>query len=62
MIQLYEKGDTSTAFSIAMKVYFAVQMLHIDMDLPQETPKILQSVNCEESLASIVKLARSTSW
>jgi hypothetical protein len=47
MIVAYEKGDTSTAFSIAMKVYVAVQMLHKDLDMIQDAPRMVEAVNCE---------------
>jgi hypothetical protein len=47
MVEAHEKGDTSTAFSIAMKVYVAVQMLHKDLEIVQDAPKIVQAVNCQ---------------
>lgn len=33
MTEAYKKGDTSLAFSIAVKVYFAVKALHSDLDI-----------------------------
>jgi hypothetical protein len=33
MIAAYAKGDTSTAFSIAVKVHFAVENLHADLEI-----------------------------
>jgi len=31
MVESFSSGDTSHAFSIAMKVYFAVKALHTDL-------------------------------
>lgn len=43
----YDNGDTSLAFSIAMKVFYAVQTLHEDLDMAQDAPKLQgQSINC----------------
>ena len=33
MVDSYKNGDTSHAFSIAVKIYFAVQMLHGDLEI-----------------------------
>ena len=34
MINFYHKGDTSHAFSVALKVLFAVETLHKDLEMP----------------------------
>jgi hypothetical protein len=63
MISAYEKGDTSLAFSIVIKVYYAVQTLHADLDIQQDPiTTSLQSINCEESLQSIINHAKSKDW
>lgn len=62
MVEAYEEGDTSTAFSIAMKVYVAVQMLHKDLEIIQDAPKMLKAVNCREALGEVVRLAKSSNW
>ena len=48
MVQSHKDGDTSHAFSIAVKVYFAVKTLHGDMDIT-EPSSLLNSdkVNCK---------------
>lgn len=62
MVEAHEKGDTSTAFSIAMKVYVAVQMLHKDLEIVQDAPRKVQAVNCHEALGELVRLAKSSNW
>lgn len=63
MTEAYDKGDTSLAFSIALKVYFAVQTLHEDLDIQQESIKVPQeSINCQDSLNRIIAHARSSNW
>jgi hypothetical protein len=62
MVEHYKKGDTSHAFSIAVKVHFAVQALHTDLKLIQPASLVGGKVNCQESLAKIVELANSVGW
>lgn len=63
MTDAYDKGDTSRAFSIALKVYFAVQTLHEDLDIQQDSIKVPQeSINCQESLSKVIAHARSSNW
>lgn len=46
MVVAFEEGDTSLAFSIVMKVYVAVQMLHQDLEIIQDPPRKVSAVNC----------------
>ena len=45
MIAAYAKGDTSTAFSIAVKVHFAIETLHADLEIALD-PIPIQQINC----------------
>ena len=62
MVTSYQQGDTSHAFSIAMKVLLAVETLHTDLDMPKVGPSTVHAVNCEASLATIISLAKSPLW
>lgn len=63
MITAYENNDTSLAFSIAVKVYFAVQFLHADLDIQQDPVKpLLHAISCEDSLKSIITKAKNSNW
>lgn len=42
----YAEGRTSHAFSIAAKIYFAVQALHADLELSADRPPPA-AVNCQ---------------
>lgn len=46
MIAAYAAEDSSTAFSIAVKIHFAVEALHADLQLPLN-PLPAQQINCQ---------------
>ena len=50
MVDFYKKGDTSHAFSIAVKVHFAVQALQSDLQITEPKSLLEGKVNCQESL------------
>lgn len=66
MFHHHNTGDTSKAFSIAMKIYVAVETLKGELEI-EDAPVLLQADNgedksCDQLLSEIVKVGNEQNW